>query len=286
MREISHMPLPLSPQQLQQQVQQALDEDIGSGDVTAALVYEGTRVSAFILCREDAILCGQAWVDEVFRQLDAGIRIEWYFQDGNSLRAGDRLCTLQGLARPLLTGERTALNFLQTLSGVATTTYRYVQQLEGLDCKLLDTRKTIPGLRLAEKYAVTCGGGFNHRLGLYDAYLIKENHITAAGGILPAIQTAREMNDQVWIEVEVENLAQLQEAIEAGAERILLDNMDIPTLREAVRINQGRTELEASGGIELDNLRDIAASGVDYISTGAITKHLHAIDFSMRFIQQ
>ena len=223
---------------IQQQVRLGLEEDIGSGDITAELIPDNKHVSGFIVCRESAILCGQAWFEEVFRQLDQQIEIHWYFSDRDRLNAGDRVCSMTGSARPILSGERTALNFLQTLSGVATTTADYVKQLADSNCKLLDTRKTIPGLRLAEKYAVRCGGGVNHRMGLYDAYLIKENHIAAAGGIAAAIQTAREKQPRAWIEVEVESLHELQQAIDAGAERILLDNMDTKTLRKAVVLTQ------------------------------------------------
>lgn len=268
---------------IQQQVQQALTEDIGSGDITAELIPTGKEVEGYVVCREQAILCGQAWFNEVFQQLDSQISIQWHFKDGDSLQKNDRICSITGKARPILTGERAALNFIQTLSGVATTTARYVSQLAGTQCRLLDTRKTIPGLRLAEKYAVRCGGGVNHRMGLYDAYLIKENHIRAAGSISKAIQTARQKQPGAWIEVEVENLDELQQAIDARAERILLDNMDLATLEKAVSITQHRAELEASGGIELARLPAIAATGVDFISTGAITKHLQATDFSLCF---
>ena len=275
-----HLP---SAQHIQQQVRLALDEDVGSGDITAELIPADRQVSGIVICREQAILCGQAWFDEVFQQLDLQISISWHFADGDQLDANDRICSINGNARSLLTGERSALNFLQTLSGVASATAKYVQQLSGTDCKLLDTRKTIPGLRLAEKYAVTCGGGVNHRMGLYDAYLIKENHITAAGSIGAAVAAARQKQPNAWIEVEVENLAELQQAIEAGAERILLDNMDIDTLKNAVTLANGRTELEASGGIDISQLRAVAKTGVNYISVGAITKHLQATDFSLCF---
>ena len=270
---------------IQQQVRLALEEDIGSGDITAELIPANKHVSGFIVCRESAILCGQTWFEEVFRQLDQQIEIHWSFSDRDRLNAGDRICSIRGHARPILSGERTALNFLQTLSGVATTTADYVKQLADSNCKLLDTRKTIPGLRLAEKYAVRCGGGVNHRMGLFDAYLIKENHIAAAGGIAAAIQTARENQPRAWIEVEVETLHELQQAIDAGAERILLDNMDTETLQKAVVLTQRQAELEASGGIDLSSLQGIAATGVDFISTGAITKHLQATDFSMCLVR-
>lgn len=277
------MSQPPSAAQIQQQVRLALEEDIGSGDITAELVPADRHVSAAVVCREQAILCGQAWFAEVFRQLEPQININWHFADGDQLDTNARVCSINGNARAILTGERSALNFLQTLSGVATVTAQYVQQLSGTNCKLLDTRKTIPGLRLAEKYAVTCGGGVNHRMGLYDAYLIKENHITAAGSIAAAVATARQKQPKAWIEVEVENLAELQQAIEAGAERVLLDNMDIEMLTNAVAQTKGRAELEASGGIDISQLHTIAKTGVNYISVGAVTKHLRATDFSLSF---
>ena len=268
---------------IRQQVRLALEEDVGSGDITAALIPAGKQVHGNVICREAAVLCGQTWFNEVFQQLDSQTNITWQFKDGDPLQAGDVVCELKGHARAILTGERTALNFLQTLSGVASTTAQYVRQLAGTKCQLLDTRKTIPGLRLAEKYAVVCGGGRNHRMGLYDAYLIKENHISAAGGISAAVRVARQNQAEAWIEVEVETLEQLQEAIEAGAERVLLDNMDIDTLRQAVKQANGLVELEASGGIDINQLPVIAGTGVDFISTGAITKHLRATDYSLCF---
>ena len=277
--------MPTIPPQhsIQQQVRLALEEDIGSGDITAELIPGDKQVNGFVVCRETAVFCGQAWFDEVFQQLNSQINISWHFADGDQLNANDRVCSVTGNARAILSGERTALNFLQTLSGVATTTARYVEQLVGTNCKLLDTRKTIPGLRLAEKYAVSCGGGVNHRMGLYDAYLIKENHIAAAGSIEAAIHTARKKQPEAWIEVEVETLDELQQAIDSGADRILLDNMDTDVLIKAVALTQRRAELEASGGIDISHLQTIAKSGVDFISTGAITKHLQATDFSMGF---
>lgn len=277
------MPILPSPEIIRKQVQIALEEDIGSGDITAELIPEYKRASGFIICRESAVLCGQAWFNEVFMQLDPEIKINWHFADGERLNANDQVCSIEGSARTILTAERTALNFLQTLSGVASTTARYVNQLAGTKCRLLDTRKTIPGLRLAEKYAVRCGGGTNHRIGLYDAYLIKENHITAAGSIAQAIQTARKKQAKAWIEVEVETLTELQQAIDAGAERILLDNMDTKTLSQAVALTEDKAELEASGGIDLSQLSAIAQTGIDFISVGAITKHIQAIDYSMCF---
>lgn len=274
----------IPPQQnIQQQVRLALEEDIGSGDITAELIPVDRQVNGFVVCRETAVLCGQAWFDEVFQQLNSQINISWHFADGDLLKTNDRICSISGKARAILSGERTALNFLQTLSGVATTTKQYVNQLTGTNCKLLDTRKTIPGLRLAEKYAVTCGGGVNHRMGLFDAYLIKENHIAAAGGIKQAINNARRKQPEAWIEVEVETLNELKQALDSGAERILLDNMNTDMLTKAVALTQQRAELEASGGIDISHIPTIAKTGVDFISIGAITKHLQATDFSMRF---
>lgn len=268
---------------IQQQVSLALEEDIGSGDITAELVPRDRYIKAFVVCREPAVLCGQAWFDEVFRQLDSQIKVTWHFSDGDQISAHDRVCSIVGTARPILSGERSALNFLQTLSGVATTTAQYVKQLAGTDCRLLDTRKTIPGLRLAEKYAVRCAGGVNHRMGLYDAYLIKENHIAAAGSIERAINSARDKQPDAWVEVEVETLDELQQALDSGAKRVLLDNMDTDMLIKAVALSQQRVELEASGGIDISHLQTIAKTGVDFISIGAITKHLQATDFSMCF---
>lgn len=268
-------------------VAHALREDVGSGDLTASLVSADALVGASIIARESLILCGQSWVDEVFAQLDDGIVVDWYIGDGQSADANDVICKLTGPARALLTGERTALNFLQTLSATATTTAHYVTAVAGTATRILDTRKTIPGLRLAQKYAVTCGGGQNHRVGLFDAILIKENHIKSAGGIRAAIKAAQDLDAGVLIEVEVESLDEFREALDAGAERILLDNLSLQELQDAVAINQESgylgAELEASGNITLDSIRDIAETGVDYISTGAITKNINAIDLSMLF---
>ena len=269
---------------LSQQVQFALQEDIGNGDLTAELIGAEVKAQATIICRERAILCGQAWFDETFRQLDKQVSIDWHNNDGDQIEADQTICTLHGYARHLLTAERTALNFLQTLSGTATTANRYAIALEGLHTRVLDTRKTLPGLRLAQKYAVMIGGCRNHRIGLYDAILIKENHISACGSILQAVNTARLNHgvENILIEVEVENLEQLQEALNAGVDRILLDNMDEDSLHEAVALNANRAELEASGNISLNNIRNIAETGVDYISIGALTKHVRAVDLSMR----
>lgn len=229
-------------------------------------------------------MCGRQWFDEVFQQLDESISISWNASDGDKLKPNQVICKLQGSARPILSGERAALNFLQTLSGTATAANEYVEAIKGTACRILDTRKTIPNLRLSQKYAVSCGGAVNHRIGLYDAVLIKENHITAAGSITNAIRQAKVLSPDLLLEVEVETLEQLQEAIDAGAQRVLLDNMDCNILMQAVVITQGKLELEASGGITLENIREIAETGVDYISVGSITKHLRAVDLSMIFI--
>jgi nicotinate-nucleotide pyrophosphorylase (carboxylating) len=260
----------------------ALAEDVGSGDITAQLIPSDTRASATVICREQALLCGTAWFDEVYRQLDASVIVNWQLNDGDLMQPGQTICTLTGSARSLLTGERVALNFLQTLSGVATRTRAYVQAIVGTGVLILDTRKTLPGLRRAEKYAVHCGGGHNHRMGLYDAYLIKENHIAAAGSITEAVVQAAEKAGDTKVEVEVETLDQLEEAILAGAHFVLLDNFDPAQMREAVRISNGRVQLEASGGVSLDNIRQYADTGVDFISVGDLTKHVRAVDFSMR----
>ncbi|NCF73105.1 MAG: carboxylating nicotinate-nucleotide diphosphorylase [Gammaproteobacteria bacterium] len=268
-------------------VANALAEDIGSGDLTALLVDADEVVGATIIARESTILCGQAWVDEVFAQLDASVIVDWYVGDRQSAEADDVICKLVGPARALLSGERTALNFLQTLSSTATKTAQYVQAVEGLKTRILDTRKTIPGLRLAQKYAVTCGGGMNHRTGLFDAILIKENHIKSAGSITAALQSAQNLDADVLIQIEVESHEDLLEALDAGATRVLLDNFSISDLRQAVKTNESygymAAELEASGNITLDSIREVAETGVDYISTGAITKNIDAIDFSMLF---
>ena len=265
----------------------ALAEDVGAGDLTASLVDEDDVVGAHILARESLVLCGEAWVDEVFRQLDERVIIDWYIGDGSHAEANDVICKLVGPARALLTGERTALNFLQTLSSTATITAEYVAAIDGTDVKVLDTRKTIPGLRHAQKYAVTCGGGMNHRVGLFDAILIKENHIKSAGSITAALQRASDAAADVLVEVEVEDHTGLLEALDAGAARILLDNFSLDELREAVATNASYgivgAELEASGNISLDTIRAVAETGVDYISTGAITKNIRAADLSMLF---
>ncbi|TNI81658.1 nicotinate-nucleotide diphosphorylase [Aeromonas veronii] len=267
-----------------------LDQPDASADITAQLIPADRMASARVITREAGVFCGQPWVDEVFLQLKAqlggDVKVEWKVQDGEVLSPNQELFRLHGPARLLLTGERNALNFVQTLSGVATLTARYVAELEGTDCRLLDTRKTIPGLRTAQKYAVTCGGGKNHRIGLYDAYLIKENHILACGGIAEAINEARHLNPGKPVEVEVETLAELEQALAAHADIVMLDNFDVTMMREAVAINQGRAKLEVSGNVTLDTLAEFAATGVDFISVGALTKHVRALDLSMRFIQQ
>ena len=255
--------------------------------MTAALVDADEIVGAQIIAREPLVLAGHPWVDEVFRQLDENILVDWYIADGQTAESGDVICKLVGNARSLLTGERTALNFLQTLSATATTTARYAEAIEGTKARILDTRKTIPGLRLAQKYAVSVGGGVNHRVGLFDAILIKENHIKAAGGITAALTNARAVNEEVLIEVEVESLDELREALDAGAARILLDNFSVADLQKAVAINADygyvAAELEASGNVTIDSIREIAETGVDFISTGALTKNVAAIDLSMLF---
>ncbi|MFQ2190737.1 carboxylating nicotinate-nucleotide diphosphorylase [Aeromonas jandaei] len=262
----------------------ALDQPDASADITAQLIPADRISSARVITREAGVFCGQPWVNEVFVQLGGEVKVEWMVQDGEVISPNQELFRLHGPARLLLTGERNALNFVQTLSGVATLTARYVAELEETDCRLLDTRKTIPGLRTAQKYAVTCGGGKNHRIGLYDAYLIKENHILACGGIAEAINEARHLNPGKPVEVEVESLAELEQALAANADIVMLDNFDVTMMREAVAINQGRAKLEVSGNVTLDTLAEFAATGVDFISVGALTKHVRALDLSMRFI--
>lgn len=269
--------------ELEANVITALAEDIGSGDVTAKLIPEDDFSLASVITREPAIICGIDWFEEVFAQLDSQVFIEWDVDDGDKVEAGQQICSLSGSTRALLTGERTALNFLQTLSGTASKANEYATIVKGTGVKVLDTRKTIPGLRLAQKYAVSCGGCYNHRVGLYDAILIKENHILAAGGISEAVQAARFNSPELLVEVEVENLDELQQAIDAKAERIMLDNFDLDLLKQAVSITQGQAELEASGNVTLETIRAIAETGVDYISTGALTKDVKALDLSMRF---
>jgi nicotinate-nucleotide pyrophosphorylase (carboxylating) len=271
------------PTYVSQTVATALQEDVGSGDLTAQLIPADRTARATVITREDAVLCGTAWFDEVFRQIDSRVRVTWSARDADRVRADQQLCSLEGPARSLLTGERTALNFLQMLSATATVTRKYVDAVAGTKCRILDTRKTIPGLRVAQKYAVRCGGGTNHRIGLFDAILVKENHIAAAGSIAGAVAEARRLNSQVLLEVEVENLTQLREALDARVDRVLLDNFSLDQMREAVKITNGRTELEASGNLSLETLRSVAETGVDFISVGGLTKHVRAVDLSMRF---
>jgi nicotinate-nucleotide pyrophosphorylase (carboxylating) len=268
---------------LEQTISHALNEDIGSGDITAALISENEQASARVISRETAIVCGHAWVNEVFYQLDPAIDISWEAEEGTVVKADQTLFTLQGSARTLLTGERTALNFLQLLSGTATICRHYADIVSSTQVKLLDTRKTIPGLRNAQKYAVTQGGCFNHRIGLYDAFLIKENHIAACGGIANAVSTARQQAPDKPVEVEVENCAELDQALNASADIIMLDNFSLDELCNAVKVTGGKAKLEASGNVSDETLLPIAETGVDYISIGALTKHCRAIDLSMRF---
>jgi nicotinate-nucleotide pyrophosphorylase (carboxylating) len=268
---------------ISQNVAMAIAEDVGAGDVTAALVPDGATARAQVVAREAGVLCGTAWFDETFRQLDSGIEVVWQAADGGPVSADQPVCTLTGLARTMLTGERVALNLLQTLSGTATAAAAYVEAVAGSGARVLDTRKTIPGLRLAQKYAVRCGGAHNHRSGLFDAVLIKENHIEAAGSIAAVLAAAGRLAAGLPVEIEVENIAQLEAALGAGARRVLLDNFGLEELREAVRITAGRARLEASGGISLETIRPIAETGVDDISVGDITKDLRALDLSMRF---
>ncbi|MDN3653583.1 carboxylating nicotinate-nucleotide diphosphorylase [Thalassotalea ponticola] len=297
---MSEQTLSISPQ-LQQDIQAtvawALAEDLGaapgqlakaSDDITAELIPAENQAVATIICREDCVISGVAWVNEVFQQLDQGrndnTQITWFVQDGQTVKANTTLCELQGNARILLTGERTALNFLQSLSGTATLTSRYVKELEGGHTKLLDTRKTLPGLRSAQKYAVTCGGGYNHRIGLFDAYLIKENHVNACGGIKNAVATAKANHPGKTVEVEVESLDELTQALNAGADIIMLDNFTIEMIEQAVQLTQGKAKLEVSGNMTLETLKAYTAAKVDFISVGALTKHVQAIDLSMRFV--
>jgi nicotinate-nucleotide pyrophosphorylase (carboxylating) len=260
----------------------SLREDIGDGDITAQLIPDDDIVIATVISREPCVLCGMDWFEEVFRQIDSEVLVEWLAEDGDTIQADQSICSLSGSARSILTGERTALNFLQTLSATATLAASYAQAVADTKTIVLDTRKTIPGLRIAQKYAVTCGGCQNHRIGLYDAILIKENHIMACGGIQQAIDEARFRNPEMPVEIEVENIDELKQALEAGIDRVLLDNFSIEQLAEAVKTGGGKVPLEASGGITLDNIHEIASTGVDFISTGVLTKDITAIDLSMR----
>ncbi len=276
------------PSEITRAVADTLREDLGgtldvNTDITASLIPADTQNVATIITREHGVFCGQMWADEVFKQLGGEVSIEWHVQDGDKVEPNQVLCTLTGPARALLTGERNAMNFIQTLSGCATVTAEYAAKIAHTECRLLDTRKTIPGLRSALKYAVACGGGYNHRIGVFDAYLIKENHIIACGGITKAIETAKQLNPGKPVEVETESLEELQQAIDAGADIIMLDNFTTDMMRKAVEINAGRAALENSGNVTLDTIAEFAETGVDYISVGALTKHLKAMDLSMRF---
>ena len=267
------------PADIASAVRRALNEDLGTGDLTAKLLPEDADGAVEVVSRESAVLCGVAWFDEVFRQLDERVRVDWRCGDGDAIEAGRTVCALSGPVRALLSGERTALNFLQLLSGTATVTREYVSLIAHTKTRLLDTRKTLPGLRSAQKYAVLCGGGTNHRMGLYDAILVKENHIRACGSVTAALEQARETHRHV--EVEVENEEQLREALDAGAHAVLLDNFTPDQVRRAVELNGGRARLEVSGGVEISTLPELAATGVDFISVGALTKDVRAVDFSM-----
>lgn len=279
-------------QEIAQSVKIALHEDLNGlspadGDITANLIPEDKQAKAVVITRDDAVFCGQAWTQEVFRQLGGEVKITWHVKDGDFVKANSTLFSIEGSARTLLTGERSALNFIQTLSGIATKVKQYMDIIAETDCKLLDTRKTLPGLRNASKYAVLCGGGFNHRLGLYDAYLIKENHILACGGIEATINMAKTQHPERWVEVEVESINELKQALNAGAQRVMLDNFTVPMMIEAVEINRRNehtADLEVSGNVNTKTILEYAKTGVDYISVGALTKHVHAVDLSMRFV--
>ncbi|WP_087016577.1 carboxylating nicotinate-nucleotide diphosphorylase [Thaumasiovibrio subtropicus] len=276
------------PLEIRRSVADTLREDLGGEidcnlDITANLIPADSQGVATIITREAGVFCGKLWAIEVFKQIGDVSTIEWHVEDGDTVEPNQTLCTLRGPSRNLLTGERNAMNFIQTLSGCATTVKAYVDQLTGTKTKLLDTRKTIPGLRSALKYAVSCGGGYNHRIGVFDAYLIKENHIIACGGIAQAVSQAKALNPSKPVEVETESLDELQQAIDAGTDIVMLDNFTTQMMREAVELNQGRVALEVSGNVTLDTIREFAETGVDYISVGALTKHLRAMDLSMRF---
>jgi nicotinate-nucleotide pyrophosphorylase (carboxylating) len=277
--------VPELPADLANQVDAALREDLGSGDVTAALVPAAQRVRGSVVAREEAVLCGRAWVDETFRQLDPRVQLTWHAIDGERVAAGQAIFAIAGPARPVLSGERTALNFLQLLSGTATVTRRFVDAVAGTGCRVLDTRKTVPGLRTAQKYAVRCGGAQNHRMGLYDRVLIKENHIAAAGSLTAAIEAARRSAAGITVEVEVESLGELEEALNARPDIVMLDDFTLGDMRAAVALNRAQgavVKLEVSGSVSLEAVRAIAETGVDCISVGALTKHVRAIDLSMR----
>ena len=279
-------PMKLPKDQIRNQVALALAEDIGAGDLTASLIGESERARATLICREDAVACGRDWINAVFEALDPSARIDWRCRDGEDLKGGEIWCVIEGSARAVLSGARTALNFAQLLASTATATRALVRQLHGTNAQLLDTRKTVPGLRLAQKYAVQCGGGSNHRLGLYDGILIKENHIRSAGSIAAALTAAQaHVGMGYLIEVEVETLDELSQALNAGARRIMLDNFSVAEMRAAVEHNQGQAKLEASGTVNAQTIREIALTGVDFISCGEITKNVHAVDLSLQFDQ-
>ena len=271
------------PQNITAQVKLALQEDIGSGDVTADLIPADGISVAQVICRDDAILSGAAWFDEVFKQIDSSTKVIWNYKDGDAIAAGSILCSISGNSRAILSGERAALNFVQTLSATATLTHQFVDKIKNTKARILDTRKTLPNMRDAQKYAVLCGGGKNHRIGLYDMILIKENHIMAAGSITKAVNQAKKSHPSIRIEVETENLKEFREASIAGADIIMLDNFDLKVMGEAVAENNGKVTLEASGGVNIDTVKAIAETGVDFISVGEITKDIKAVDLSMRF---
>ena len=283
------IPMSLHCHEIRQSVKMALAEDLNhlspqEGDITAQLVPESQKAKATLISREQGIFCGQAWADETFQQVDPTIEVIWHVKDGDSIEQDQTLCSLSGSARSILTAERTALNFIQTLSGTASVTQTYVNALQHSSTKLLDTRKTIPTMRQAQKYAVTCGGGYNHRIGLFDAFLIKENHILACGGIAQAVHNAKKLHPEKPIEIEVANLDELQQAIDSKADIAMLDNFSLPMLAQAVQINQKQIKLEISGNVTLDTISVFGELGVDYISVGALTKHIQALDLSLRII--
>jgi nicotinate-nucleotide pyrophosphorylase (carboxylating) len=268
---------------IEKNVRASLEEDIGNGDITASLISNQDQAYAIVVVRESAVLSGSLWFQKVFETLDPKIKVKWHFEDGNIIQAGDIVCEVIGSARTILTGERAALNFLQTLSGTATKTHRFVKALENSTTKILDTRKTLPGLRLAQKYAVLCGGGYNHRMGLYDAILIKENHILACGSIVKAVEQAKRSNPSMRVEVEVESIEELQEAVDAEADMVLLDNFSLDNVKKAIAIVDNSLLIELSGGMDLDKVAELKDLGADFISIGTLTKDIHATDFSMRF---
>lgn len=268
---------------IEENVFNALKEDVGDGDITAELIPQDNISLATVISREACVFCGLDWFEETYRQIDEEILIDWCVDDGEHIEAGQIICTLSGSSQNIVTGERVALNFVQTLSATATVSASYAEKVSDTKTRVLDTRKTIPGLRMAQKYAVSCGGCENHRIGLFDAFLIKENHINACDGIQHAVNEARFHNPELQVEVEVEDMDELQQAIDAGADRVLLDNFDIAMLQQAVELCQGKIISEASGNITLDNINQVAQTGVDYISTGALTKDIKAVDLSMRF---